>query len=124
MSTTIASHRKGLRLSRRIVVKAGTPVLTHSDGNIALGRIGILVEQIAALRHEGRDVLLVTSGAIGAGSMRMLRNQTLASSMRDSIRTTAAPANQNAAAAVGQSLIMSMCDRRSSPVHGFEADHV
>ena len=100
--------RRGLRFSRRIVVKAGTPVLTHMDGNIALGRIGSLVEQIAALRQEGRDVFLVTSGAIGTGSMRMLKNQTLASSMRESLEAAAAPANQNAAAAVGQSLIMSM----------------
>ena len=38
----------------------------------------------------------------------MLRNQTLATSMRESIEAATAPANQNAAAAVGQSLMMSM----------------
>eukprot|EP00966_Prymnesium_polylepis_P332581 7388067-Prymnesium_polylepis.1 len=78
------------------------------DGSIALGRIGSLVEQIAALRQEGRDVFLVTSGAIGTGSMRMVKNQTLASNLRDSLEVATAPANQNAAAAVGQSLMMSM----------------
>lgn len=107
--TDMDFRRRGLKFSQRIVVKAGTPVLTHLDGNIALGRIGILVEQIAALRHEGRSVFLVTSGEIGAGTMRMLKNQTLASKMRDSISNAVGFANQNAAAAVGQSLIMSMC---------------
>lgn len=105
---SLVASRRGLRFSRRVVVKAGTPVLTHIDGNIALGRIGILVEQIAALCYEGRDVFLVTSGAIGAGSIRVLKNQMLASSMRESLRESTEPPNQNAAAAVGQSLIMSM----------------
>ncbi|KAL1498600.1 hypothetical protein AB1Y20_013915 [Prymnesium parvum] len=108
MATAYPPERRGLRFARRIAVKAGTPVLTHMDGNIALGRIGILVEQIAALRHEGREVLLVTSGAIGAGSSRMLKNQTLASNMHETMHQSVEPPNQNAAAAVGQSLIMSM----------------
>lgn len=102
------ASRRGMRFSRRIAVKAGTPVLTHMDGSIALGRIGSLVEQIAALRREGRDVLLVTSGAIGTGSTRIVKNQTLASSMRDSLENGVSRANQSAAAAVGQSLMMSM----------------
>ena len=58
--TVAEASRRGMRFSRRIAVKAGTPVLTHMDGSIALGRIGSLVEQIAALRREGRDVLLIT----------------------------------------------------------------
>ena len=47
----VGDVRRQLRLARRIVIKAGTPVLTHVDGNIALGRIGALVEQIAQLRR-------------------------------------------------------------------------
>ena len=39
--------RSGFRFAKRVVIKVGTPVATHIDGNIALGRIGALVEQIA-----------------------------------------------------------------------------
>ena len=60
--------RSGFRFAKRVVIKVGTPVATHIDGNIALGRIGALVEQIAQLRQEGRDVVVITSGAIGTGS--------------------------------------------------------
>lgn len=104
----IAATRRRLRFSRRIAVKAGTPVLTHMDGNIALGRIGSLVEQIASLRREGREVFLITSGAIGTGTARITKNQTLASIMRESLENGVPSANQTAAAAVGQSLLMSM----------------
>jgi len=71
------AQRKALRLARRVLIKVGTPVVTHVDGNLALGRIGALVEQIARLRQEGRDVVLVTSGAISTGSLRMRKTMTL-----------------------------------------------
>ncbi len=100
--------RRQLRLARRLVIKAGTPVLTHVDGNIALGRIGALVEQIAMLRHEGRDVVLVTSGAISTGMHRMRRSMTLSQSLQDSVAGRPPAVRQEAAAAVGQSLLMSM----------------
>ena len=41
------------------------------------------MEQIALLRQEGRDVVIVTSGAISTGSMRMRKSLTLATSVRD-----------------------------------------
>jgi len=110
MSTeaVIDEARRSLRLARRIVVKAGTPVLTHVDGNIALGRIGSLVEQIAMLRQEGRDVILVTSGAIGTGMHRMRRSMTLSQSIKDSVTGAPPHVRPEAAAAVGQSLLMNM----------------
>jgi len=91
-----------------VVVKAGTPVLTHVDGNIALGRIGSIVEQIAMLRAEGRDVVLVTSGAISTGTQRMRRSMTLSQSIKDSVTGAVPEVRQEAAAAVGQSLLMNM----------------
>ena len=104
----VGDVRRQLRLARRIVIKAGTPVLTHVDGNIALGRIGALVEQIAQLRNEGRDVILVTSGAISTGTHRMRRSMTLSQSIQDSVGRQPPAVRQEAAAAVGQSLLMSM----------------
>jgi len=56
---------------QRIVVKAGTQVLLSQDGFPALGRIFALVESLATLRRQGRDVLLVSSGAVGLGARRL-----------------------------------------------------
>ena len=77
--------RSGFRFAKRVVIKVGTPVATHIDGNIALGRIGALVEQIAQLRQEGRDVVVITSGAIGTGSARMRRASILSTRLGDSL---------------------------------------
>ena len=54
-------------LHRRIVVKAGTSLLTGGTGRLDTGAIASLVEQIAGLHCTGVEVLLVTSGAVAAG---------------------------------------------------------
>lgn len=64
-------RRSDLAGARRIVVKAGTNVLVGADGLPSLGRLYGLVEQLAALRREGRDVVLVSSGAVGLGAKRL-----------------------------------------------------
>ena len=60
-----------LRKARRIVVKVGTSTLTHATGNLNLMRMEGLVRQVADLKNQGRDVLFVTSAAIGAGMGRL-----------------------------------------------------
>jgi len=55
----------------RIVVKLGTNVIMRPDGRVALGLLCGLVEQIAALRAEGLEVLVVSSGAVGLGMERL-----------------------------------------------------
>lgn len=52
---------------RKITVKVGSNVLTNADGTLNTDRIGHLVIQIAALRRQGVEVVLVTSGAVAAG---------------------------------------------------------
>ncbi|MBI4197982.1 MAG: glutamate 5-kinase [Chloroflexi bacterium] len=52
---------------RRIVAKAGTSVLTGRSDHLDTAILSRLVEQLAALHGEGREVLLVTSGAVAAG---------------------------------------------------------
>ena len=59
--------RQLITYSQRIVVKLGTGLLTTQDGNLDLAIIENLVCQIAALIEQGRQVVLVSSGAIGAG---------------------------------------------------------
>ncbi|MDG2384967.1 MAG: glutamate 5-kinase [Pirellulaceae bacterium] len=51
----------------RIVVKVGTRVLTHADGQLNVERIESLADQINGIVEGGRKVLLVSSGAVGAG---------------------------------------------------------
>ena len=56
-----------------IVVKVGTRVLTRDDGILDLDRIKSLAEQIHALRESGRQVVLISSGAVGASSRKGTR---------------------------------------------------
>jgi glutamate 5-kinase len=65
------STRPHLAQARRIVVKLGTHVVTHDGVELALGRVYGLVEDLARLRHQGKDLVVVSSGAVGMG-MRTL----------------------------------------------------
>ncbi len=56
---------------RRLVVKVGTSSLTHASGLINLASVEKLIRQIADLKNKGIDVILVSSGAIGAGMGRL-----------------------------------------------------
>ena len=51
----------------RVVVKLGTGVLTDSQKQPDLAQMGQLVAQLAAQRKAGREIVVVTSGAVGAG---------------------------------------------------------
>jgi glutamate 5-kinase len=53
--------------TKRIVVKIGTKVLTSKDRSLDSQRLKDIVSQISAVKADGIDVILVTSGAIGAG---------------------------------------------------------
>ncbi|MBO8158708.1 glutamate 5-kinase [Thermosyntropha sp.] len=64
-------ERKDLKKCHRIVIKVGTSTLTYKNGQLNLQRIDHLVRQIADLHNQGKEVLLVSSGAIGVGANRM-----------------------------------------------------
>ncbi len=53
--------------AHRIVVKLGTSVITGDDGGFAMGRLYALIEQMARLHGQGKELVLVTSGAVGMG---------------------------------------------------------
>ena len=48
-------------MKRRIVVKVGSNVLTRQDGKLDVTRMSSLVDQIAGLRKQGVEVILVSS---------------------------------------------------------------
>ena len=55
----------------RVVIKVGTNVVMRDDGRLAVARLHAITESIAALRAAHRDVVLVSSGAIGLGMQRL-----------------------------------------------------
>ncbi len=59
--------RKRLRAAKRIVLKAGTTILTDRKGAFSKQAIARLGKEIVSLIREGREVILVTSGAIACG---------------------------------------------------------
>ncbi len=63
--------RQVLRENRRWVVKIGSSLLTNSGTGLDLAAIGSWVSQLLALRQEGVDVVLVSSGAVAAGMERL-----------------------------------------------------
>ena len=63
--------RKLIGKARRLVVKVGSALVTDNGAGLALPFIEELARQIAALRADGREVLLVSSGAIAAGMQRL-----------------------------------------------------
>ena len=79
----------------RVVVKVGSSSLTTASGGIAPERVSALVDTLAGVRARGAEVVLVSSGAIAAGLAPLL----LKRRPRDL-------ATQQAAASVGQGLLM------------------
>lgn len=69
-------RKKILEQSKRVVVKLGTAVLMAEEGGLAMSRFYSFVEGLARLKKSGRDVLLVTSGAIGLGKQKLGLSQT------------------------------------------------
>lgn len=62
------NYRERLKDKKRIVIKIGSSSLTHSEtGRLNLRKIEILVREISDLRNQGKDVILVSSGAIATG---------------------------------------------------------
>ncbi|MBQ1894222.1 MAG: glutamate 5-kinase [Clostridiales bacterium] len=67
MSDTGSGSRSSINFARRIVVKVGTSTITYENGRMNHGNIDKLCRAISDLMNSGKEVLLVTSGAIGVG---------------------------------------------------------
>ena len=93
-------HRDSLKSASRIVVKLGTGVLTDSRKLIDPAQLEQIVAQVAALRKAGKEVVVVTSGAVGAG-MGALGYETRPTDL----------AEKQACAAVGQTRLMAVYEK-------------
>ena len=83
-----------LKKTKRIVVKIGTNTLSAKDGKMALSTIYGFIEDIAELKAQGKEVILVTSGAVGFGAKKLNIDKP------DTIET------KQACAAIGQAKLM------------------
>jgi glutamate 5-kinase len=68
--TPAAGSRAAATRARRIVVKVGSSILTR-DGKLRHRVFGEIARQVAALQESGREVVVVSSGAIAIGSRRL-----------------------------------------------------
>lgn len=98
--------------SRRIVIKVGTSTLTYENGKINIRQMEHLVRVISDLVNKGNEVVLVSSGAVGAGVGKLGLEQ-----RPDEIR------KKQALAAIGQASLVSMYDRFFSE-YGYNAAQV
>lgn len=87
--------REKLKESKRVVIKVGTSTLTYPNGRLNLQRIEKLSWVMADIRNQGKDVILVSSGAIGVGAVRL--------DFKERPKETR---TKQAAAAVGQAVLM------------------
>ncbi len=60
-------RKKCIEKAKRVVIKIGTRVLTQASGKLDEQKVSMLVSQIAQLKKKGLQIVVVTSGAIGAG---------------------------------------------------------
>jgi glutamate 5-kinase len=85
-----------LRNARRVVIKLGTSTVTGSAGELSLERIEPIVRSIATQQASGRQMVLVSSGAVGLGRGWLGLHPARLKDM----------ATKQACAAIGQSLLM------------------
>ena len=71
MKRQINRREEILKNIQKIVVKVGTSTLTKEDGNLNIEKIKKIVSELSNLSDKGYDVVLVTSGAVGAGMGRL-----------------------------------------------------
>ena len=88
-----------LQKARRIVVKIGSSTLTHETGDLNLRRVEALARVLSDFKNAGKEIVLVSSGAVSAGVAKMHTH-----------RPTCTPEKQ-AMAAVGQSELMKLYSR-------------
>ncbi len=89
-----------IKKMKRIVIKVGTSTITHASGLINLKQMESLVRQIADLHNRGYEVILVSSGSIGAGIGKLGLKT----------RPKTIPEKQ-VAAAVGQGILIHMYEK-------------
>jgi len=106
--------RADIPTAQRIIVKVGTSTVSREDGSVSLGRVGHLVEQLSELNRQGKEIILVSSGAVGIGRAKLLRQQLFSRSVASHMKFVAEeprPPSTKACAAAGQSGLMGLYEQ-------------
>ncbi|MBQ7265167.1 MAG: glutamate 5-kinase [Firmicutes bacterium] len=93
-------RKKYIKECKRVVIKVGTTSLTYLNGKINISKIDRLARVITDITNSGKEVILVSSGAIAVGSDRLNLEQR----PRDTI-------GKQAASAVGQVFLIQLYER-------------
>lgn len=97
---------KGFKDAARIVFKVGSSTLTYDNGKLNIRKIEALVRVLCDLRNSGKDIILVSSGAVSVGVSKIGKNG----------RPKALPHKQ-AMAAIGQCELMYLYDKLFGEYH-------
>src|SRR5262245_59308504 len=104
--------RSRLREARRVVVKLGSNLFFDDGGNVARDRILSFIDEMAAARLAGRQIIVVSSGAVALGANAL------------KVRTTnASLVQKQALAAVGQSRLINLYEQGFAK-HGLTAAQI
>ena len=96
-------YRKGLRDRKRIVIKIGSSSLIHEEtGRLDYHRIDHLAKELADLKNQGKDVILVSSGATAVGREVLREDRSPLQLQESGARMT----RKQACASIGQARLM------------------
>jgi glutamate 5-kinase len=93
-------EKRDFKKIKRVVVKVGSSTLSYANGKLNINQMEKLVRELADLRNRGKEVILVTSGAVGAGIGKLGLGR----------RPKTIPEKQ-ATAAIGQGILMHMYEK-------------
>lgn len=93
-------YLRTLQNAKRIVVKVGTSTITHQTGKLNINLMENLVRQLTDLQNQNREVVLVTSGAVGVGLGRLGLTERPGTILQ-----------RQALAAIGQGLLMQIYEK-------------
>ncbi len=113
MKNTLLNRKTIFSKARRIVVKVGSAVLTSSDQGLDQDRIERLAADVSTIMGQGRQVILVSSGAIAAGLAKLGLKKTRGMPL----------SLKQAAASIGQSSLMWMYEKTFG-AHGHKVAQV
>lgn len=100
------SFRENLKNKKRIVVKIGSSSLQYEQtGELNYAKMDIFVREICNLKNQGKDVVLVTSGAVAAG------RQAVGISKKEQTECENSIALKQACAAIGQARLMMIYEK-------------
>jgi len=93
------NYREGIKDKKRVVIKIGSSSLQHPEtGDLDYTKLDVLVRELCNLRNQGKDVILVSSGAIAVGKKAIGKHAVISDSKNMGFK--------QACAAIGQARLM------------------